>query len=589
MKMLKVVVSLMIIATAFLVGGSIALAQSGPSAPATGNIAVRDGVNPGEVIIAWDHVPQATHYRIGYVNMQTDYPIAKSSVTGDWINAFIYVDENARNIQVSNGKAEYTVRRLEQGVRHAFTVLTSSSFADTGAAGSVSSEFSWSSNPRWEFHTVADRGGATAPTPGIDFVSMYPNCDAVRAHYPGGVRIGSPIYRPALDSDGDGIACESETPTRPPIPAGATPRIQSSSTSGSATVELKLTVNLEQDVAVGGSIVLYLEDDFQEPEFISASDVYFVSTPARVTTGYGARVYTTHNPEIDTDDYFTANRDDIRIQVWVPDMCANATVECEGPNGLSAGDTVTMVIQKSAGIRNPSEAGTHSVGTSVLDPTDNAGSPMYRDDMIDGAPLSTFANIGLSDVDNRRGYQMTVTGSGFNDGTTAAVYVLHDSTVGYVPSGDAERALCHRIIREGTLVGHAVVGSDDRVAVTFEVTVPPFGPGSTNYICMVDGEGRMSDTDVEDFRLEPFIRVAPSAARVGDIVSVFAQDFPNPGAAFGGATLAGRAVSGATGTTVQADGSATATFAVPAGLVGIVRLDAKWGGISLGTKLRIVP
>ena len=204
MKLLLVALVLM----SALVGGGVALAQSGSAAPATGNLTVRDGVNPGEVVLAWDHVPQATHYRIGYVNMETDYPLAKASVTGDWINAFIYVDENARNIQVSNGRAEYTVRRLEQDARHAFTVLTSSNFVDTGAAGSVTSEFSWPSNPRWTFHTVADRGGAPGPAPGFDFVSMYPNCDAVRAHYPGGVRIGSPIYRPALDSDGDGIACE---------------------------------------------------------------------------------------------------------------------------------------------------------------------------------------------------------------------------------------------------------------------------------------------------------------------------------------------------------------------------------------------
>ena len=38
--------------------------------------------------------------------------------------------------------------------------------------------------------------------------------------------------------------------------------------------------------------------------------------------------------------------------------------------------------------------------------------------------LKTLAKIGLSDVDNKRGYEMTVTGSGFNDGTTAGVYVL---------------------------------------------------------------------------------------------------------------------------------------------------------------------
>lgn len=206
MKSLKLLLAALVMATAFLVAGSISLAQSG--APATGNMAVRDGINPGEVVVSWDAVPGATHYRIGYVNMVTDYPLAKASVTGDWINAFIYVDENARNVQVPNGRAEYTVRRLEQDARHAFTVLTSSNFVDTGSAGTVSSEFSWTSNPRWKFHTVADRGGAAAPGPSFDFVSMYPNCDAVRAHYPGGVGSDSPVYRPALDPDGDGVACE---------------------------------------------------------------------------------------------------------------------------------------------------------------------------------------------------------------------------------------------------------------------------------------------------------------------------------------------------------------------------------------------
>lgn len=129
MKSLKLIVfALLLMATASLVG-SIAFAQS--SAPATGNIAVRDGINPGEVVVSWDAVPGATHYRIGYVNMVADYPLAKASVTGDWINAFIYVDENARNIPVANGRAEYTARRLQQDTRHAFTVLTSSNFASS--------------------------------------------------------------------------------------------------------------------------------------------------------------------------------------------------------------------------------------------------------------------------------------------------------------------------------------------------------------------------------------------------------------------------------------------------------------------------
>ena len=417
MKLPTLIVAVLVMATAFLIVGSVALAQSGASAPATGNIAVRDGINPGEVVVSWDAVTGATHYRIGYVNMETDYPLAKSSVTGDWINAFIYVDENARNVQVANGKTEYTVRRLEQGGRHAFTVLTSSNFVDTGAAGSVSGDFSWPSNPRWEFHTVADRGGAPVAAPSFDFVSMYPDCDAVRAHYPGGVRRGSPIYRPALDSDGDGTACE---------PAS--------------------TVNDSQ----------------------------------------------------------------------------------------------------------------------------------------------TVARISLSDMDNVRGYELTVIGAGFNNGATASVYVLNRA-----PTTGME---CEDIVRNGTLAGQAVVSNGGLVAVTFEVTVPTFRPGDQNYICMIDDEGRMSDTDVEQFELEATIKVVPSVVNSGDTVNVFARDFPNPGAAFTELKIADQTLYMAGGSnnrvrvdssSIRPDGSAEATFRIPGGFEGVFRIGVKWGTVGAYSKISI--
>lgn len=117
----------------------------------TANIAVRAGDNSGEVIISWDAVPGASHYRIGYVNMEVDYHLAQASCTEEWIEAFVYVDVNAQNIPISNGRAEYTIRRLSPGARHAFTVLTSNNFVDSGAGGSVNSEFFWPSNPRWQF------------------------------------------------------------------------------------------------------------------------------------------------------------------------------------------------------------------------------------------------------------------------------------------------------------------------------------------------------------------------------------------------------------------------------------------------------
>ena len=101
--------------------------------------------------VSWDAVAQVTHYRIGYVNMDTDYPLAVASVAGEWLEAFVYVDVDARNFTVSGGRVEYTLRRLEQGVSHAFSVRT---------GNNIDGAFTWPSYPRWRFAVVADQGGA---------------------------------------------------------------------------------------------------------------------------------------------------------------------------------------------------------------------------------------------------------------------------------------------------------------------------------------------------------------------------------------------------------------------------------------------
>ena len=222
----------------------------------------------------------------------------------------------------------------------------------------------------------------------------------------------------ATDPDGE-MASQTfmVTVATPPMEMGS---VDSSSTSGSATVELTLTIeNLANNVPVGGAIVLYLEDDYQEPDRSAPARPTSCRGPMRVETGNSARVYATHAPEIDTDDYFTPDKDDIDITVLVPDMCTNATDACEGDNGLMAGDTVTLVLTKAAGIKNPSEAGSHSTAYSVMDAVGNELTEFTATDV-----KTTVAKIGLSDVDNDRGYELTVTGSGFNNGTSAAVHVL---------------------------------------------------------------------------------------------------------------------------------------------------------------------
>ncbi len=124
-----------------------ATAQGG--VPPVTNMELRNGPNSGEVIISWEAVPEATYYRIGYVNMVTDYPVANAR--GDWQEAFIYVDI------LNRGQSSYTIPRLEPGVRHAFSVLTNNS---------RHGEPTWPSNPTLVYLTVADPGqGPPQSTP----------------------------------------------------------------------------------------------------------------------------------------------------------------------------------------------------------------------------------------------------------------------------------------------------------------------------------------------------------------------------------------------------------------------------------------
>ena len=128
----------------------------------------------------------------------------------------------------------------------------------------------------------------------------------------------------AVDTQLNGGRGQCLAPGATPMP-GTTPAtgdmIASDSTSGGGTApELKVVIDSlpAGGLAVGSSIVLYLEDDYQEPAMIPASSVYFVASPASAPTGNGARVYTTIAPKIDTGAYFDEDKKDISIRVFIP-------------------------------------------------------------------------------------------------------------------------------------------------------------------------------------------------------------------------------------------------------------------------------
>ena len=319
-----------------------------------------------------------------------------------------------------------------------------------------------------------------------------------------------PSGQPTPEPTGDGPA---GVPPPPPPPSAAMDSFESDSTSGGAGVKLTLTIGNPGMLVSGSSIELYLEDDFQVPDDIDESDVYFVGR----TVG---RVYATDPIEIDDDDHFGGD-DDWSILVQVPDMNpANDT----GFDAWSAEDAagLEVVFTKGAGIKNPTEQGTHSVGYSVLAPGDDTNDgPMVELDAV-----ATVAKISLSADDGGRGKELTVTGSGFNNGTGAAVYV-------YV-SADTKPS-CEDVIRKGKKLGEAEVGSDDKFAITFEVDEDKFDPGSgpdednpgVNWLCAVDSEAgnpRMASA-VKAFELTPTVSVDPESGSYGDEITLKARDF----------------------------------------------------------------
>ncbi|HST66754.1 MAG TPA: excalibur calcium-binding domain-containing protein [Mycobacteriales bacterium] len=70
---------------------------------------------------------------------------------------------------------------------------------------------------------VPGPAGTAMPTPSAS-VAFFPDCTAVDAAGIGPIPRGRPGYRPALDRDGDGIACDTPAPTTaPPAPGPPTP------------------------------------------------------------------------------------------------------------------------------------------------------------------------------------------------------------------------------------------------------------------------------------------------------------------------------------------------------------------------------
>ncbi|PKB63460.1 MAG: hypothetical protein BZY80_07245 [SAR202 cluster bacterium Io17-Chloro-G2] len=165
-----------------------------------------------------------------------------------------------------------------------------------------------------------------------------------------------------------------------------------------------------------------------------------------------------------------------------------------------------MIFTQAAGLKNPTE-GTKDysvkVRTSATGDTTEVTSTTYN------IPRELL----LSTDNGNRGKTVTATGRGFQNGTTATVWLDTDE--------DGTRDTTE------TVLGNASVGSDDTFTLTFTVNVPPFVIGTTsNKIRAIDGQNNKDDGTVASYLVDGLMTVTPKEASIGDTVTVNIKDWP---------------------------------------------------------------
>ena len=211
----------------------------------------------------------------------------------------------------------------------------------------------------------------------------------------------------------------------------------------------------------------------------------------------------------------------IEYLIEVPDM--NGTED--GAPGIAAGSTITVVISPAAGITNATASGDKGpVGAY----TSKQGTLVY-------GTVSVNLSIALNDYDTNRNKTLTVLGRGFQDGTTATIYLDTD------------------VQKRQDLVS-VLVASDDTFEAHITVLIPPFVPGTGNTIYVEDGNDDPNISNRVQFEVEGLLTISPTSAAVGDEVDITLEDWPNDGVVPVNAVTIGNTVQKIVGSTDTSSG-----------------------------------
>ena len=374
------------------------------------------------------------------------------------------------------------------------------------------------------------------------------------------------VFAECVATGGD-KAHPHETDTAPvTTPAGA--MLESSSDTSSAGVKLTLTIELDQNLTGSSWVEIYLEDDYQEPGSIAKENVIFEARGAPTTGGSNVDVNTTFTAaavEIDDGGEIDGEEDAVVISARIPDM-----KDGDATGYPEAGQTLVMVVSNAAGIKNPSEEGMHSTGFSIIGGTDDRADEagMKLDD------LPTWAKISLSADDGGRGKEVTISGSGFNNDTTAEAFV-------YVSESETEPT-CQMVVDMGDSLGTAAVGSDDKFSIAFTVHQDEFDAGMVNYICAKDSEsegGNRYASAVKGFEVKDSLSITPEAVVSGEEVTLKPRDFMSSATLkyvyLGGTEMENTLMCCGSDDPVQADGS-DYVFDMPGGYSDSLRITVEY-------------
>ena len=286
----------------------------------------------------------------------------------------------------------------------------------------------------------------------------------------------------------------------------------SSSPSGKADLTITIDTDKTGSLPIGSKVVLYLDDKFQVQDPVPSGTVNFVSY---MSPSSGSP--RTASVKVDDGDSDQLGEDAWAIIATVPNMATD-----DNPEGIAVGDDLALVIDEAAGVKSPTEAGDYKYGYQVIRP----GGASMDFDMVMGVMEHTVdAKVGLNDENNKRGFELVITGTGFNSGSSATAYVLKDQS--------EAPASCQALIghEDSESIGTETVSDTHQVVIEAEVTggsKGDFSAGKTNYICIRDDNSptRRLSIDTDPFDLQHSIAVEPADAVSGEEVTIKLRDYP---------------------------------------------------------------